>query len=51
VLPDLERMNLKNQIMTQAVSSDIVVGSIGYGLLYAASLLVLSILIFDGREF
>jgi hypothetical protein len=29
----------------------VMLGSIGYGLLYAASLLVLSILIFDGREF
>jgi ABC-type transport system involved in multi-copper enzyme maturation permease subunit len=51
VLPDLERMNLKNQIMATGASSEVMLGSIGYGLLYAASLLVLSILIFDGREF
>lgn len=51
LLPDLERLNLKLQLMTTPVSGEILGGSIAYGLLYALALLCLSMVIFDFREF
>lgn len=51
VLPDLERLNLKNVLLNQPVSMDVFGNSLAYGLLYILGLLVLSIVIFEGREF
>lgn len=52
VLPDLERLNLKNELMFgPGVSPEVLFASVGYGLLYALTLLILSIGIFSKREF
>ncbi len=52
VLPDLERLNLKNTFLLEgALNSDILFASLGYGALYTLSLLLLSMFIFEGREF
>lgn len=51
VLPDLERLNLKNTFLTQPVSTEVLGNSLGYGLLYIAGLLLLSMVIFEGKEF
>lgn len=51
VLPDLERLNLKNMVLNQSVSLDVFLSSLLYGLCYSLALLFLSCLIFEGREF
>ena len=52
VLPDLERLNLKNTFMLQEALSPEVVGmSVGYGLLYTLALLLLGMFVFEGKEF
>lgn len=51
VVPDLERLNLKNLALNETVGSEIFGASIGYGLLYILGLLLLSMAIFEGREF
>ena len=51
LLPDLERLNLKSQLMTAPVPSEILMGSLGYGLLYSLALLFLAMVIFESREF
>ncbi|PIQ23825.1 ABC transporter permease [bacterium (Candidatus Blackallbacteria) CG17_big_fil_post_rev_8_21_14_2_50_48_46] len=51
LLPDLERLNLKNHLMSHAVSAEIFGGSIAYGLMYTLGLLLLSMVIFDFKEF
>lgn len=51
VLPDLERLNLKNHLMTSAVPSEVLGGSLAYGLMYTLALLFLSMAIFDFKEF
>lgn len=51
VLPDLERLNLKNVLIQAPVPIDVFGSSLAYGLLYIAGLLVLSMLIFEGKEF
>lgn len=51
VLPDLERLNLKNVLLQQAVPAKIFGSSLGYGGLYILGLLILSMLIFEGKEF
>jgi Cu-processing system permease protein len=51
VLPDLERLNLKSQLMTAPVSAEIFGTSLGYGLLYCLALLFLAMMIFEAREF
>lgn len=52
VLPDLERLNLKNQAVYGLLpdSSDLLSNAL-YGILYAALLLSIAILIFSRREF
>lgn len=52
LLPDLERLNLKNELMFgPGVPPEVLLASAGYGLLYALTLLMLSIWIFNQREF
>lgn len=51
ILPDLERLNLKNVLMSQPVSMEIFGSSLAYGLSYIAALLILSMVIFEGKEF
>lgn len=51
ILPDLERLNLKNVLLHERIPMDVFGSSIGYGLLYIAGLLVLSMMIFEGKEF
>lgn len=51
VLPDLERLNLKNVLVQQPVPADVFGSALLYGGLYIAGLLVLSMLIFEGKEF
>ncbi|AFY78922.1 MAG: ABC transporter permease [Hydrococcus sp. C42_A2020_068] len=52
VLPDLERLNLKNQAVYGLLpSSEELVSNAIYGILYAALLLSIAILIFSRREF
>lgn len=52
VLPDLERLNLKNQAVYGLLpSSEELVSNALYGILYAALLLSIAILIFSRREF
>ena len=51
VLPDLERLNLKNVLIQQPVSMKIFGSSLGYGGLYIVGLLILSMMIFEGKEF
>lgn len=51
VLPDLERLNLKNVLIQQPVSMKIFASSLGYGAMYILGLLILSMLIFEGKEF
>ena len=51
ILPDLERLNLKNVLVNQTVPTEIFGAALGYGGLYIAGLLVLSMMIFEGKEF
>ena len=51
ILPDLERLNLKNVLMNQPVSLEVFGSSLAYGGLYILGLLLLSMLIFEGKEF
>ena len=51
VLPDLERLNLKNVLIQQAVPMNIFGSALAYGGLYIAGLLILSMMIFEGKEF
>ena len=51
ILPDLERLNLKNVLINQPVSLEAFGSSLAYGLLYILGLLILSMFIFEGREF
>lgn len=51
VVPDLERLNLKNVLVNEVVSPEVFASSLSYGLLYIAGLLLLSMMIFEGREF
>jgi Cu-processing system permease protein len=51
VLPDLERLNLKSHLMTAPVSGEVLGGSVAYGLMYILALLLLSMAIFDFKEF
>ncbi|OKH21723.1 ABC transporter permease [Hydrococcus rivularis NIES-593] len=52
ILPDLERLNLKNQAVYGLLpSSEELVSNAAYGILYAALLLSIAILIFSRREF
>lgn len=52
ILPDLERLNLKNTFLLEgALNSEILSASLTYGFLYIAALLLLSILVFEGKEF
>lgn len=52
ILPDLERLNLKNTFLLEgALSSEVFSGSLTYGFLYIMALLLLSIFVFEGKEF
>ncbi len=52
VLPDLERLNLKNTFLLEnALQPEVVSGSLTYGLLYTLGLLLLGIFVFEGKEF
>ena len=51
VLPDLERLNLKNLPLTETLPPEIWLSSVAYGLMYALALLCLSVIIFERREF
>lgn len=52
ILPDLERLNLKNQVMFGTeLPTESLLTSLGYGFLYTTVLLILSIIIFESREF
>lgn len=52
VLPDLERLNLKNTFLLEgALNQELISASLTYGLLYVIALLLLSILVFEGKEF
>ena len=52
ILPDLERLNLKNQVMFgEKLATESMMMSLGYGFLYTVVLLILSIIIFESREF
>lgn len=52
VLPDLARFDLKNQaVYGQLPGTEVLLNSLGYGLLYAIVLLVIASLVFSAREF
>jgi len=51
ILPDLERLNLKNVLVNEPISLEVFGASLSYGLLYIVGLLLLSMMIFEGREF
>jgi ABC-type transport system involved in multi-copper enzyme maturation permease subunit len=52
VVPDLERLNLKNQAIYDTLPSfNELLSNAGYGLLYATFLISIAILIFSRREF
>lgn len=51
ILPDLERLNLKNVLINEPISIQVFGNSLGYGFLYILGLLILSMFIFEGREF
>ena len=50
-LPDLERLNLKNVVLNRPVGLEIFGNSLLYGCLYISALLILSMVIFEGKEF
>jgi ABC-type transport system involved in multi-copper enzyme maturation permease subunit len=53
ILPDLEKLNLKNLVLysKDGLNPDLFTGGIVYGLLYTAIVLILSIFIFEFKEF
>lgn len=51
ILPDLERLNLKNVLIHEPLPLEVMSSSLGYGALYILGLLILSMLIFEGKEF
>ncbi|MEG3439911.1 ABC transporter permease [Pannus brasiliensis CCIBt3594] len=52
VLPDLERLNLRNDAVYGILpGSDVLIGNAVYGLVYIALLLAIAILIFSRRQF
>ncbi len=52
VLPDLARLDLKNQaVYGKLPAADMLLGNVGYGLLYMIVLLMLASLTFSAREF
>jgi len=52
VLPNLEKFNLKNEVVNELpIPPVLVFSSLGYGIFYVLSILVLTILIFHKKEF
>jgi len=52
LLPNLEKFNIKNSVvMNSDLDSSMILGSICYAIFYIAALLILTILIFNKREF
>lgn len=52
VLPNLDKFNIKNKlVLGVSIESSLVISAISYALIYISALLVLSIIIFNKREF